>query len=183
MPMKRQEAKKGSSSRDVASEEPKMDIRSIQKEIDTLGVLHMTWKQKKDMESRKVVSLGGKPPKKQRLPLSVARVAMKKQKEREEKTAQESAILGRFGAYLNGGSKKVVQKRRPEQRVLRSSEGDFRNGVLNVKHLLKDSAPAPRVVEDKGRHGGGMGKGKKKGGKKGHGKKKGGGGGGGKKRH
>lgn len=77
----------------------------------------MTWKQKKDLENKKVVSLGGKvcsftplllqhilssqvpcmnfvslvkqPPKKQRLPLSVARVSMKNQKDREEKLLQE----------------------------------------------------------------------------------------------
>ena len=81
------------------------------------GSSHMTWKQKKDLENKKVVSLGGKvcsfmplllqhilssqvpcmnfvflvkqPPKKQRLPLSVARVSMKNQKDREEKLLQE----------------------------------------------------------------------------------------------
>ncbi|GFQ03709.1 hypothetical protein PHJA_002514700 [Phtheirospermum japonicum] len=184
MPMKRYEAKGGSSSRRVDSEEPKMNIRSILKDIEFLGSSHMTWKQKKDLENRKVVSLGGKPPKKQRLPLSVARVAMKKQKEREEKQLQESAILGRFGAYSSsGGGKKVAQRRQPEDRVLKSTEGNFRNGVLDVKHLLQPSGPrAPAAAADDGGHGR-LGKGKKKKG----GKKKGGGGGkrkgGGKKRH
>lgn len=93
----------------------------------------MSWKDKKEIESRKIVSLGGKvrtqlwichmhsvgsidygilnecnfkvlqlllldhqscftilqPQKKQRLPLSVARPIMKKQKEREQKMVQE----------------------------------------------------------------------------------------------
>ncbi|KAL0372014.1 UNVERIFIED_CONTAM: hypothetical protein Scaly_0883000 [Sesamum calycinum] len=166
MPMKKKEAKGGSSAPDVAPEEPKMDIKSILKDIEFLGSSHMTWKEKKDLENRKVVSLGGKPPKKQRLPLSVARVTMKKQKEREEKLLQETTILGRFGAYISSGAKKVAERRRPEDRVLRATEGNFRNGVLNVKHLLQPSAP--RGADDNGRHAISKGK-KNKGGKKGHG--------------
>ncbi|KAK4356197.1 hypothetical protein RND71_025168 [Anisodus tanguticus] len=53
------------------------------------GSAHMTWREKKELENEKVVSLGGKPQKKQRLPLSVARVMMKKQKEMEEKMQEE----------------------------------------------------------------------------------------------
>ncbi|KAK6129858.1 hypothetical protein DH2020_036376 [Rehmannia glutinosa] len=175
--MKRPEAKGGSSSQDVDSEEPKMNIKSILKDIEFLGSSHMTWKQKKDLENRKVVSLGGKPPKKQRLPLSVARVPMKRQKEREEKMQQENAILGKFGAYSSGGAKKVAERRRPEDRVLKTTEGNFRNGVLDVTHLLPSSAPRA-AAPDNGKHAFGNGK-KRKGGNKGHGKRK----GGGKKRH
>ncbi|KAL8462609.1 hypothetical protein ACS0TY_033590 [Phlomoides rotata] len=180
MSMKRKEAKKGPSSTSddvVESEAPKIDIRSILKDIEFLGSSHMTWKQKKDLENRKVVSLGGKPPKKQRLPLSVARVAMKKQKEREEKLLQERAILCRFGAFSSSsGAKRVVERRRPEDRVLKSTEGNFKNGVLDVKHMLQPSAP--QASNDKGRQASGKGK-KKKGGHKGQGKRK----GGSKKRH
>ncbi|KAL6544214.1 hypothetical protein OROGR_010711 [Orobanche gracilis] len=179
MPIKRRETEGGSSSC-VDSEEPKLDIKSILKDIEFLdtGSSHMTWKQKKDLENRKVVSLGGKPPKKQRLPLGVARVTMKKQKEREEKMLQESAILGRFGAYYSGGgAKKVEERHRPEERVLKSTEGNFRNGVLDVKHLLRPPS-APIAADENGGHALSKGK-KKKGGKKGHGKRK----GGGKKRH
>ncbi|KAG6403293.1 hypothetical protein SASPL_135510 [Salvia splendens] len=143
----------------------------------------MTWKQKKDLENKKVVSLGGKPPKKQRLPLSVARVSMKNQKDREEKLLQERAILGRFGAYSSSSSKKVPERKPAEDRILKSMQGDFRKGVLNVGHLLKPSAPEASNYE--GRHPTGKGK-KKKDGKKSHGKRKGGGGGGGgggKRRH
>lgn len=157
MPKQRQESKGGSS-----DPEPKMDIKSILKDIEFLGSSHMTWKQKKDLENKKVVSLGGKPPKKQRLPLSVARVMMKKQKEREEKLVQEAAVLGRFGANSSGSSSsKKAGRRRPEDRILKSTEGNFRNGVLNVKHLLKPSAP--RITEDSGSGSrGAMSKGKKK---------------------
>ncbi|KAL3619082.1 hypothetical protein CASFOL_036652 [Castilleja foliolosa] len=178
MPMKRYETKRGSSSRNVESEEPKMNIRSILKDIEFLGSSHMTYKQKKDLENRKVVSLGGKSSKETEV--SVARVTMKKQKEREKKHLQESAILGRFGAYSSScGSKKAAQRRQPEDRVLKSTEGNFRNGVLDVKHLLQPSGPrTPAATADGGQGQFGKGK-KKKGGKKkggGGGKRKGGGG-------
>ncbi|KAL9260865.1 hypothetical protein AKJ16_DCAP21680, partial [Drosera capensis] len=61
------------------------DIKKIRKDIDFLGSPFMTWKERKDLENKKAVSLGDKPPKKQRLPLSMARAVMKNQKKREEK--------------------------------------------------------------------------------------------------
>ncbi|GKC46933.1 keratin, type I cytoskeletal 10-like protein, partial [Tanacetum coccineum] len=100
---------------------------------------HMTWKEKKAMENRKVVSLGGKAPKKQRLPLSVARVMMKKQKERDQKTLQENMILGQVGGNRGNRSKRAPESRKPEDRVLMSTAGRFRNGVLDVKDMLKSS--------------------------------------------
>ncbi|CAK9160451.1 unnamed protein product [Ilex paraguariensis] len=134
------------------------------------GSSHLTWKERKELENRKVVSLGGKAPKNPRLPLSVARVMMKKQKEREQKMLQESSILERFRGKL--GSRKPIEKRKPEDRVLKSTEGNFRNGVLDVKHLLRPAGPRE---SDNCSHGGNKGKkkkgGKKKGGKKGGGRK------------
>ncbi|GMN74786.1 hypothetical protein TIFTF001_053226 [Ficus carica] len=136
----------------------------------------MTWKEKKALENKKAVSLGGKPPKQQRLPLSVAKGRMKKQKEREQKMLQERMILGCFGGKYGGGSKRSEVKRRPEDQVLKSSEGHFRNGVLDVKHLLHQTpsrestvALAPMFNEGKKK---GRVKGKKKKGKKGGGKKR-----------
>nr|POE95758.1 hypothetical protein CFP56_43436 [Quercus suber] len=102
----------------------------------------MTWKEKKEMENRKVIALGGKPTKKQRLPLSVARPMMKKRKEREQKMLEERLILGQFGGKSSSSGKRSMGRRKPEDRVLKASEGHFRNGVLDVKHLLH-SAPAP----------------------------------------
>ena len=85
-------------------------------------------------------------------------------------------ILGRFGGKLGGRAKRSADKRNPEGRVLRSSEGYFRNGVLDVKHMLK---PTPSRDNDSSNHLVSLGKKKKKngGGKKirGGGKKKGGG--------
>uniref|UniRef100_A0A5B6ZJY8 Axoneme-associated protein MST101(2) protein n=1 Tax=Davidia involucrata TaxID=16924 RepID=A0A5B6ZJY8_DAVIN len=170
MSKKKQVAEGGTSTSYMDLKGQKMDIKSIMKDIEFLGSSHMTWKERKELENRKVVSLGGKPPKKQRLPLSVARVMMKKQKEREQKMLQESLILGRFGGKLGSGAKKVEEKRKLEDRVLKSGEGRFRNGVLDVKHLLE---PAASRDTDNSTHAASKGK-KKKGGKKNHGKKKGG---------
>lgn len=161
------------------SKDYQWDFKTILKEFETLGASQMTWKDRKKLENEKVVSLGGKPTKKQRLPLSVARPQMKNQKRREEKMRQvleqEHLILGRFGAKRSGGSRRSTEKRKPEDRVLKASEGRFRNGVLDVKHLL-NSAPS----RDDNSTGHPIGKGRKKGsGKKNKGKKK----GGGRKRH
>lgn len=91
----------------------------------------------------------------------------------------QEILIGHCGENLIKRTKKPEEKRRPEDGVLKSSEGRFRNGVLDVKHLLRaappsrddDRGPPPMVSK-------GM---KKKGGKKkgGNGNRK----GGGKKRH
>jgi hypothetical protein len=147
------------------------------------------------------------PPKKQRLPLSVARPMMKKQKEREQKMLEEvisfitllsivhltgktlcsftnyfsfqRLILGRFGGKSGGSAKRSMGRRKPEDRVLKTSEGHFRNGVLDVKHLLhsapsRESAAPPSRESDFGMHFGTTGKkkGKKSQGKKGGGRKR-----------
>lgn len=74
-----------------------------------------------------------------------------------------------------GGSKRSVGKHRPENSVLKASEGYFKNGILDVKHLLRSTpskendAGAP--VINKWKKGSGKKKGKKGGGRKGGGKK------------
>lgn len=86
----------------------------------------------------------------------------------------QNLILGRFRGGLGNGNKRGGDKRKPENRVLKSTVGNFRNGILDVKHLLHSSAPRDggdvtnHAVFNKGK--------KKKGGKKNKGKKKGGGG-------
>ncbi|KAM7493396.1 hypothetical protein LguiB_028005 [Lonicera macranthoides] len=170
---KKEGAKGGSSASDMDLKDQRLDLKSILKDIEFLGSSHMTWKERKELENKKVVSLGGKPPKKHRFPLSVARAAMKNQKKREEKMQQENLILGRFHGRLDNGNKIGGDKRKPENRVLKSTAGSFRNGILDVKHLLHSSAPRDggdvtnHAVFNKGK--------KKKGGKKNKGKKGGGG--------
>ncbi|CAL9060105.1 uncharacterized protein LOC135650681 [Musa acuminata AAA Group] len=133
------------------SENEKMDIRKILKDVEYLGASNMSWKERKQHENRKVVSLGGKPPKKHRTPLSVAKPAMKNQKKREEKKKEEELILGRFALKSNSKARKP----KPEGRGLKATEGHFRKGVLNVKHLLAPTTSKSSTFDNK--------KGKKKG--------------------
>lgn len=45
-------------------------------------------------------------------------------------------ILDKF-VKLGGGRNDKLEKRKQVGRVLKSSEGHFRNGILDVKHLLR----------------------------------------------
>lgn len=72
-------------------------------------------------------------------------------------------ILGQFGGKLGGSSKRSVGKHKPEDRGLKASEGRFRNGVLNVGHLLNSAQSRDHATET---HVSNAGK-KKKGNKKG----------------
>jgi len=148
------------------NENEELDINKILKDIQYLGSSNMTWKERKKLENEKVVSLGGKAPKKHRISLSVGKFHFKKQKQREEKRIEEEQILGRFTKHSNN---RKVEKRKAEDRVLKASEGHFCKGVLNVKHLLErkssggSSDPSHKM----------SGKGKKKGKGRGRGKGKG----------
>lgn len=153
------------------------NFRSIMKEVQLLGSSDMTWKERKDLQNKKVVSLGGKAPKRQRLPLSVAQPMMKNQKAREQKMLQEALLLGHCGEPVVKSTKKPMEKRKAECGVLKSSGGRFKNGILDVKHLLK-RAPPP-TDDNRGPPMASKGGKKKKGGKKNQSKRK----GGGRKRH
>lgn len=149
------------------SENDKFDISKIFEDVQYLATSNMTWKERKQLENQQVVALGGKPPKKHRMPLSVAKVPMKRQKQREQKQLEEDRILGRF---IKNANKHKVDKRKPQDRVLKASEGHFSKGVLNVKHLLDQpqsrSNDGSHRMTNKGKN---KGKGKVKG--KGKGKK------------
>lgn len=100
----------------------------------------------------------------------------------------QNMIFGRFGGPLGGGAsrkKPAEKKRKPEDRVLKSTFGNFRGGVLDVKDLLRSGSSSSNGDFNFGKSksksrgmggelggGGGEKKGKKKKGKKG---KKGGG--------
>ncbi|KAJ0698363.1 hypothetical protein HanLR1_Chr10g0379201 [Helianthus annuus] len=115
---------------------------------------------------------------------------MKNQKERDQKMLQENILLGQVGGKRGNRSKRTSVSHKPEDRTLMSTAGRFRNGVLDVKGLLKSNASASdrgglRSYGFGGGTGGGgssshgfgggygLGKGGKKGGKKNHGKKSG----------
>ncbi|KAG8375296.1 hypothetical protein BUALT_Bualt10G0085600 [Buddleja alternifolia] len=165
MPMKRQETNGGSSSSRGDVEQPKMDIKILTYDMETeegLGEQEggfSRWKGAVLVLLKHIITSQSpyiyyfvfkQPPKQQR----------------------------RFGGFDSSGANKEADRRRPEDKVLRPTEGYFRNGVLDMKHLLKPSGP--RVTDNNIKHVPAS-KGKnKKGGKKGHGKRK---GGGGKRRH
>nr|GEV07739.1 hypothetical protein [Tanacetum cinerariifolium] len=112
----------------------------------------MTQKEKKAMESQKVVSFGGK-----------------------------NIILGQIGGRRGNRSKRTSDSRKPNDRVLMSTAGHFINGVLDVEDLLessRDRGSSSRNGFGGGSFndclgGGSSSRGSSKGGKKG-GKKKGG---------
>uniref|UniRef100_A0A0E0JFT2 Uncharacterized protein n=1 Tax=Oryza punctata TaxID=4537 RepID=A0A0E0JFT2_ORYPU len=144
-------------------EEPDIDIGKLLKDVELFGA--STWKERKQLENHKVVQLGGKAIKKHRMPLSVSKPAMKNQKKREEKKAEEERLLGIFRKRDSKNSK--AQKTRPEDRVLRATQGHFKNGILDVKHLLAPPKPSGRdAPEQKMRMGKKKGKGKQKGGRR-----------------
>ncbi|CAL4952468.1 unnamed protein product [Urochloa decumbens] len=146
---------------DSSDDEPDIDIGKLLKDVELFGA--STYKERKQIENRKVVELGGKAIKKHRTPLSVAKPALKNQKKRELKKMEEEKLLGIF-RKRDKNSK--VQKTRPEDRVLRATEGHFKNGILDVKHLLSKPKPSTRdAPEPKMRKGKHKGKGKQKGGR------------------
>ncbi|KAK1416552.1 hypothetical protein QVD17_32343 [Tagetes erecta] len=187
MDKRKQGNKKEETSTYMDMKSTRMELKSILKDIEYMGTSHMTWKEKKALENKKVVSLGGKPPKKHRQPLSVARPAMKNQKKRDQKILEENILLGQVGGKRGNRSKRSSISHKPEDRVLMSTVGNFRNGVLDVKDLLKSNgASGDRGSSRSHGFGGGSSSygfgsgsdgrefskgGKKKGGKKNRGKK------------
>lgn len=156
-------------STDMSDDEPDIDIEKLLKDVELFGAT--TWKDRKQIQNRKVVEMGGKAIKKQRTPLSVAKPAMKNQQKREQKKIEEERLLGIFRKRDKSNK---FEKTRPEDRVLKATEGRFKNGILDVKHLM--GAPKPsssyrdapeREMRGKGKKGkGGKGKGKQKGGRR-----------------
>lgn len=77
----------------------------------------------------------------------------------------QERILGKFAKSSSRNSK--AQKKKPEDRVLKATEGRFSKGILDVKHLLAPNAPkreeVPYKKGNQGKKKGGKGKGKGKG--------------------
>lgn len=147
-------------------EDEDMAIRRIFKDIERLGSSTLTWKERKKLENRNVVALGGKPTRSHRMPLSVAKPMMKNSRRREEKKMQEEKLLGLFTKHRSNSK---AEKRQPEDKVLKATEGYFSKGVLNVKHLLepksvkKDEGLSKKIGRRKKGKGKKRGKGKRKG--------------------
>ncbi|KAF5757651.1 hypothetical protein HanXRQr2_Chr17g0829221 [Helianthus annuus] len=64
MDKRKQGNKKEETSTYMDLKSTRMELKSIMKDIEYMGPSHMTWKEKKALENKNIVSLGGKPPKK-----------------------------------------------------------------------------------------------------------------------
>ncbi|MCE0480930.1 hypothetical protein HAX54_038161, partial [Datura stramonium] len=81
---------------------------------------------KRKLENKKVVALGGSL---EETEITTKRSTSNDRRNRRREEKMQEKRLEKTG------------RRRPEDRVLKSTEGHFRNGVLDVKELLKPSAP------------------------------------------
>ncbi|BBM97716.1 hypothetical protein MPTK1_1g07820 [Marchantia polymorpha subsp. ruderalis] len=164
-------------------EDERREFKKILKEVEELGTSQLEWKERKALEQKKLLTLGAKPKKSWKMPISMG-LSVKRKREQAESDKVEELLAG---LRPNKSRRKPPPPRdSTEDKGLQASEGKFRGGVLYVKPLVKAPVETKRrggdrsldrVFSDgKGRKGGGKkgkGKGKGKGGgKKGGGKRK-----------
>ncbi|MQL89657.1 hypothetical protein Taro_022243 [Colocasia esculenta] len=146
------------------------------------GSSYMSWKERKELENRKVVALGGKVSKiRLNIPSEHLKLINRRNYRRcylvdltlvtiDHSLFLETLICCFQDMYLGRFQKKQPNERSEKQKnseagVLMASEGFFKKGVLDVKHLLKPSRPKSddhmSIANRKKK-----GKGKKRGGKK-----------------
>ncbi|XP_031486199.1 uncharacterized protein LOC116254770 isoform X2 [Nymphaea colorata] len=131
--------------------EEKKSFGKLLKAVELLGSSQLSWKERKKMEDQSVASLGGKPKKNCKMPVILGRNIMKKRQEKEQKLFEEGLIDQIPRKYTSKS-----QKTRREDQVLKISQGNFRNGMLDVKHILRKDEAASRVEDHN--HGGGKDK-------------------------
>ncbi|KAH0883231.1 hypothetical protein HID58_059327 [Brassica napus] len=134
-----------------AVDDPDLSFSKIMKDVQHFGNLassHMTWKDKKTLENQKVTGLGGKET--EATPQCSAsadeETERKRRKDDEAKShysylllcVVQNMIFGQFGGTSR--KKPAEKKRKPEERVLKSTFGNFRGGVLDVKDLLRSGS-------------------------------------------
>lgn len=156
------------------------EFKNILKEVEQLGTSTLEWKDRKKLETAKLVALGSKAPKSFKMPVSMGVGMKRKQEHRAEQKRQDEIAQGIRSAKRTAAERKPPPKRTAEERGLNASEGKFKGGVLYVtppsapegRSFSKSSKGEDRFFEGgKGKGGGGKKKGK--GGKKKGGKKKG----------
>lgn len=119
----------------VRPHEEKEVFDRIFKEVEELGVSQMPWKKRKAMENHKVLTLGGKPLKNIKTPISLGKMIRKKQERmKEEAIKNEEILLGKPAKR----AKKTEYIRKKEDQGLMASEGYFKQGILHVKPLAKN---------------------------------------------
>ncbi|MCO5605904.1 hypothetical protein L7F22_060090 [Adiantum nelumboides] len=109
------------------------EFKQIFKEVEKLGTSQMSWKKRKEIETQKIVSLGAKPEKGQKMPVAMGRNIKRKRERMEEQKRQDELASGLLATKR---AKKGVEKPAASDRGLKASEGVFRGGVLYVKPLL-----------------------------------------------
>ncbi|KAK4765141.1 hypothetical protein SAY86_026231 [Trapa natans] len=118
-------------------------FKEIRKDIQALLNEHMQGKDKKHLLKDKIAQMGGRKPKGEKRSLAAHLRMTKNKREREKKQMQENLKYGLSGvnawpaSHSHMTAKSNGSKRKPEERVLKCSEGHFKGGVLNVKHLLQ----------------------------------------------
>lgn len=152
------------------------EFKNILKEVEELGTSTLEWKDRKKLETAKLVALGSKAPKSFKMPVSMGLGMKRKREERVEQKRQDDIAQGMRSAKRTGAEKKLPPRKTAEERGLNASEGKFKGGVLYVtppsapeRFLHKSSKGEDRFFqgEKSGKKGGKKGKGgKKKGGKK-----------------
>ncbi|KAG0555061.1 hypothetical protein KC19_12G141300 [Ceratodon purpureus] len=151
------------------------EFKNILKEVEELGTSTLEWKDRKKLETAKLVALGSKAPKSFKMPVSMGVGMKRKREERAEQKRQDDIAQGIRSAKRSASEKKIPPRRTAEDRELNASVGKFKGGVL---YVTPPSAPETKFsMKSKGEDRffeGGMGKGGggKKGGKKGKGGKK-----------
>ncbi|BBH02403.1 hypothetical protein Prudu_012948 [Prunus dulcis] len=115
--MDRKDQNMDTDNQEIATEIQKMDMRKISKQIELLGSSHMTWKQRKELENRKVISLGGK-----KYSCVLALETASKEAEtssKYSKSGNEESKEREKNCWNSGGSRRSMEKQRPENRVLK----------------------------------------------------------------
>ncbi|MQL83360.1 hypothetical protein Taro_015828 [Colocasia esculenta] len=131
-------ASSSGSGNNVDSEDEDMDIKKILKDIEYLGSSNMSWKERKELENRKVVALGGKD-------MYLGRFQKKQPNERSEKRKNsEGGVLMASGGYFKKGVldvKHLLKPSRPESddhmsiaNRKKKGKGKKRGGKKKRKH-------------------------------------------------
>ncbi|KAI5054441.1 hypothetical protein GOP47_0030660, partial [Adiantum capillus-veneris] len=78
----------------------KEEFDKIFKEVEQLGTSQMSWKKRKEIETQKMIALGSKPKKGQKMPIAVGRNIKRKRDRLEEKKLQDVCmIVTRFFSF------------------------------------------------------------------------------------
>lgn len=108
----------------------KQEFRQILEEVQKLGTSQLSWKERKELESKKLVALGSKPAKSFKMPISMG-LAIKRKREKLDTERMEQDILAGFLPAKR--KKKTPLRESNDDKGLRLSEGKFRGGVLYVQ--------------------------------------------------